>query len=147
MEQKNLDNRFFNFPLFVLPDRKKGAVIDKFRPILILVQEEDYQNDSKELLANILNAINISIDEQVYLLTIADDTRYNWLDYPTQLILSFGVPFKNIGIHYTVPPYRLLAYQDRQFLYVHDLTKIAAEKKWKAALWGEIKNFTVEYNS
>lgn len=145
MELKNLDNRFFNFPLFVLPNDEMKKTSTAFKPILVLIKEEDYQDENKKLLVNILNAINLSIDKQVHLLPVNADEQYDWSHYPTQLILSFGVPFKNIGIHYTVPPYRLLSYQNQQFLYVHNLTKIADDKKLKAALWSEIKGFKVEH--
>ncbi|MEM0992611.1 MAG: hypothetical protein AAGI49_06215 [Bacteroidota bacterium] len=109
----------------------------------MLATPDDFDEDNQVLLQNILKAVQIDLTTQAHLLLDTDKNTTHWSAYPVQLMLSFGVPLKNIGLNYTIPPYQLFTYQQQSFLCVDKLSKIAAQKPLKAALWNALKGFSV----
>ncbi|MEM0992915.1 MAG: hypothetical protein AAGI49_07745 [Bacteroidota bacterium] len=134
-----MNNSFYNFTLFSIGESKNSVQTTDFRPLLVLVMKASLNEANHTLLNKILSAIQLAPEKDVFLLAVEAEERIDFHAYACRAVLSFDVPLRQAGIHYPMQAYHLLDYNERQFLQVDDLAKIAAERDLKAKLWEALK--------
>jgi len=139
MTELNFDNRFFDFTLFDIPKNKINTNQAKNSSFVVIVERKKYEEENRIFLQKVMSAINLDLakDIQVILFDKASAIDFSALAYTN--LISFGVPLKQLGIHYNIQKYQLLQYNDKRFIVTDDLTKLAADKNLKAALWQNLK--------
>ena len=142
MDTLNLDNKFLDFKLFVLPETEKTAEDYKTYTLFILVYKKDYDEAARELLKKIIGAMKLDFEQEVLVKELEDGVRIDYNGIQTKTLVSFDVSMKKAGIHYPLQKYELLEYNNGQFLLVDSLSKIAADKNLKGMLWNVLKNIS-----
>ncbi|MEN0045817.1 MAG: hypothetical protein AAF806_02025 [Bacteroidota bacterium] len=140
MDTLNLDNKFLDFKLFVLPETESLAEIDKNYTIAILVNTDEYDESNQELLKKIIGAMKLNFEQEVFVYKLEEYENIDFNSINCKTLLSFDVSMKRAGVHYRMPKYQLLHYNNAQFLLADSLPKIAVDKNLKGALWNVLKN-------
>ncbi|MEL6719625.1 MAG: hypothetical protein AAFO82_22720 [Bacteroidota bacterium] len=140
MDTLDLDNKFLDFKLFVLPETENLEETDKTYAIAILVSADEYDESHQELLKKIIGAMKLDFEKEVSVYQLAENESVNFNAIHCKTLLSFNIPMKQAGVHYRIPKYQLLQYNEDQFLLADSLPKIAADKNLKGALWNVLKN-------
>lgn len=140
MDTIDLDNKFLDFKLFVLPETESSAETDKTYAIAILVNAEEYDESNQEFLKKIISAMKLDFEKEVYLSALKQGECINFHAIPSKTLISFDISIKQAGIHYPLKKYQLLQYNKEQFLLADSLTKIAADRNLKGMLWNVLKN-------
>jgi len=140
MDTLNLDNKFLDFKLFVLPKTENLGKTDKTYSLFILVRPEEYNESSQEFLKKIIGAMKLDFEQEVFVLKLQEGENANFHAINCKILLSFDVLMKPIGVHYPLKKYHFLKYNDCQFLLADSLPKIAEDKNLKGALWNVLKN-------
>jgi len=140
MDTLHLDNKFLDFKLFVLPETEKLAKENEVYRLFIVVDKEDYDEFTQELLEKIIGAMKLDFEEEVFVKIVEEGERINYNTIQSKALISFEVPMKQTGIHYPLKKYQLLQYNNGQFLLVDSLTKIATDRNLKGMLWNVLKN-------
>lgn len=140
MDTLNLDNKFLDFKLFVLPETEKSVETNEIHALFILVRQEDYDESNRELLKKIIGAMKLDFEKEVFVKVIEEGERINYNTIRSKALISFEVPMKHAGIHYPLKKYQLLEYNEGQFLLADSLNAIATDRNLKGMLWNVLKN-------
>lgn len=135
-----MNRPFSNIKKYALND--KECTLSNDSSICILVLEANYQDPEKELLANILKAINLSVDT-INLVVVKENTAWGSKLIRSSAIdtlISFGFDAKQTGFNiHNTPTYKWLYLEDAKILFCDALTQINGDKNLKMALWGQLQ--------
>lgn len=144
MEIINLNNKFFDFKLFVLPETKNIQREEDFCPFLVLVDKKDYDELNQDLLKKIIGALKFDFSKDVLVMEYEIGTILEFQPSSCRVIISFGIPLKHLGIHFSLQKYDLLQHRQHQFLLADTLKEISADKKLKGTLWASLQGVVKE---
>ncbi len=142
---------FFDFEVFVLPEKKSEFLIKKENTrcsILAIYFNKTNDPELEILLKNILSAVKLDIDKDIALLKTTPFERYSFNDIKQRLaikdLLFFGIPPSNFGLNHAVKPYQPLKTDNLRLVLFDSLEKVSGDVKKKKALWGCLKELYLE---
>ncbi|MEM8528982.1 MAG: hypothetical protein AAGG68_30400 [Bacteroidota bacterium] len=139
MDTLHSDNKFLDFKLFVLPETKKGVAARTYQ-LFILVNANEYDEASQDLLQKIIGAMKLDLEKDVLVAELEGNENLDANSIRYKTLLSFGLSTKRVGIHYPLKKYQLLKKEEQQFLLADVLPKIAADRNLKGMLWNVLKD-------
>ena len=110
------------------------------KQVLVFIKSEENEVKNIELLKNIIKALKIDFDEQVFLCELKDE---NYIikyipDTYTQLI-SFGIDFEKIGFHLDPTPYKIYKFEKYKVILSHSLNELNTDQNKKGQLWKSLQ--------
>lgn len=142
---------FLDFHLFSLTDwrqmenRLSGG---NRRGVLLVIDQQDDQKELTDFLGKILSAVQIDMEEDALLLKITKGENISFSHFArahtVHHALLFGVPPRQLGLHFAPPPQHPIAFGGRYFLYTSALQALFEEREapsrpLAAALWKNLK--------
>ena len=81
--------------------------------------------------------------EDVFQVQHTDKAQVNyqllWAKPGIKLVLVFGIPLADLGIHIQAKPYHLTACNPFQLYFVDSLDQVARSREMKAKLWNDLQ--------
>jgi hypothetical protein len=142
-----LKSNFFDFKIFAVPEPLKIKNItegDGNEGVLVLCQPPETAPDERDFLKRILQAVQLELDRDVFLVHITPDSRVSLSAIRRQAgikkVLSFGIGPDRLGLRFNTDLYRPLHHQDLTYLFADDIQTIheerqRGEKRRATALW------------
>lgn len=135
---------FNNFEIVRLPEDQNPEFIpfEKAGSPPVLVVSNPLNEEEKSLLSKIMQSINRTTDQNFLLVQLAEKSSGKLADQwfkEESIIISFGVPFSQLGFQLDKTLYRILKMAGKSFLLVDTLSKISGSADLKRKLWSQLK--------
>lgn len=146
-----MNNLFFDFDLFVVPEPKQNAKIHRGegkRGILVVYEPIEEELELTTFLGKVLQAAKIDMSQDIFLVPIRQEEGFSFRSFcrgkDVKEIISFGIPPEKLGLHLNYKHYLPLIFNQRTFLFTDALYAIFEErqlggKKMSGALWKALK--------
>jgi hypothetical protein len=133
---------FFNFNFYQLANSIQPNQTKPNNKITLLTLP--FQNEQEKLfLSKILQAINITDFNQLFLLELSPEMPFSWADFyqqtNTNIFIVFGRTGLALGWQFEMPLYQSITYQNQQFLFAENLLIVQADNHKKRLLWEALK--------
>ena len=96
-----------------------------------------------DFLGKILKAVQYDITQDVLLISLPQETQIDLTkmmrDVDISRVILFGIPLKDIGIHYNLPNYRPVTINSKTFLLAEKLGQISNNQLKKKDLWNALQ--------
>jgi len=136
-----LPHLFIDYPLYQLPEAIEAQVGNK--PLLVLVEAQDWNNQTADLLQKIVAAIKLEYNTQVEIVPVEEHKNYSFQVFRQQfgceIVLTFNVPLSKIGIYFELSKYLPLYHANIRVLVADALSVVSSDKELKASLWNGLK--------
>ncbi len=143
METKNNNtpsSDFFNFEIYRLPEwANQSNKVDPSKSILVLLKGAEEAEIA--LLGKIFQAVGKNLETDGCVINDMEWPSYKTIANASNFkqLLVFGIAPTEIGLHLNVKAYQVIAFQERQLLFSHDLKVIANDLAKKKQLWGQLQ--------
>jgi hypothetical protein len=135
---------FLNFDIYQLQNNADNLEIihdNNARHTLILMTSKD--KEQLDFLGKILKAVQYDITQDVLLISLPQETQIDLTkmmrDVDISRVILFGIPLKDIGIHYNLPNYRPVTINSKTFLLAEKLGQISNNQLKKKDLWNALQ--------
>ncbi len=131
---------FFDFPIYSIPSEKETQVIDLTHQLIVLVNDDEYGPEEKELLEKVLKAVDATI-EQIQLITTKQILHYQIATSSEQrpLIIAFGIRPEQLGLQLDKRLFQIMRLPRFALLFSQDLVTLSGDVNGKRALWQALK--------
>ncbi|HHJ49308.1 MAG TPA: hypothetical protein ENJ88_00195 [Phaeodactylibacter sp.] len=122
------------------PDLWRQAIGKNAKGVLVLSAEnEALSRDLFNFLKKVLEAVQIQLEEEALLLLTTPEKHLSFArisrEKDIQVLISFGLPAKNLGLHWSVNLYEPLTKNGCLFLFAERLSLIQNDRERKLRLW------------
>lgn len=141
MDAISLTKEFYDFQIFVTSEADDLPEMSgqNHKKLLLVVEREDYTDETKTLLTKIIQAVGFDLAEDALLLQLDSDRAISIPQvrslHEIDSLICFGMPLSRLGIHLQIPTYQITASALGQLLLADSLQHITQQKSAKAALW------------
>jgi len=125
---------------FEEPDLWREATGSNSKGILVLSTEnEPFSEDLFNFLKKVLGAVQIQLEEDALFIFKTPEKNISSAqisrEKDIQILISFGLPAKNLGLHWSVKLYEPLSKNGCLFLFAERLSIIQNDRERKLKLW------------
>ncbi len=116
--------------------------------VAVFLSQDDYTQESTELLSKILGAAHLNLEKDCFLCTLSPDTTahyYKGMDLKNvSKIIVFGLSPDNLSIHIKSNLYTTFELDGKSWFFAHSLQQFVLEKQQggkqkRLALWNVLK--------
>lgn len=143
MDVKELNNNFFDFQLFQVPDVRENSVESEGSyALVVFVQSTEYDENGKTLVSKIIQSINIDVsaamiikvepNETLQLSEIMETTQ-------TKKAISFGIETGRLMLNTATSSPSLLKFENYSMILTESLSTLTNVQDHKKKLWNLLK--------
>lgn len=133
--------------IYKIADAKKMDS-DKNHSIILLCRNSDLSNGGSELLAQIMGALNLSLEEDYTMIVLNDTEAFDFSSClqngHSNLVFSFGLEEKELCIQAYAPFYSKARFENATLIRSHSIKELKENKNYKGSLWSVIKEYKKE---
>jgi hypothetical protein len=109
--------------------------------LLVICQDSDLKEEQETLLKNIITAIKYDYQSDIFVATIAQNTKVliNEANIAYQKAIVFGLKPNQIGLNIEYVPNHLLSIGECDLIFAQTLTEINGNPTLKSALWKNLQ--------
>jgi hypothetical protein len=113
------------------------------KKLLIISKKSEEDVKLWDLLQKILGAVKHDLKNDTTHLVLHENQQFCLTDLFKQKtikkIICFGIAPKTAGLNFNITPYKAFEFENRTYLFVHDLQSISEKPALKKQLWNELK--------
>lgn len=133
---------FFNFSTYQIPDKKDISQIDLTSDLVIVVNEDAFANEERNLLKKILAAVGKDLEQsQVILLKNERNVKLSNPLNSENLLLIFGIKPLNLGLQISQNLYRQIKMSKKTYIFSQSLKNLPTLREDRRSLWQVLKAY------
>lgn len=148
-----LNFKYFDFPIYLDDSDNTDAYLQNDDAIFhVFVNVSDWNQENKELLFKILQAIKLDIKQEVQIIGLPDIVNNSEksinvhisenLDFSKKhRFLAFGLNANRLGLQIKTIPYKIIEISNLKILFSHKLSDLQKNVSYKKQLWGLLQKF------
>ncbi len=131
---------FTLFDSFEEPGLWSEAIGSNSKGIIVFSAEnQPLSEDLFNFLKKVLEAVQIQLEEEALFIFTTPEKNYSFVrisrEKDIRVLISFGLPAKNLGLHWSVNLYEPLSRNGCLFLFAERLSLIQNDRERKLKLW------------
>lgn len=130
--------------IYKIPNSRHRASEEVLQSMLVICKKSDLENGGKDLLLQIIGALNWKVDEDCSVLALDNNESISvasYLENDTKLIISFGLEEKELCLQAYLPHYVIGDFENGAIVRSHYIQELLKNKEYKGALWSSIKQY------
>lgn len=141
-----MSNNFLDFQIFA-PIETEELLQQCFgnnnKHLLIISRKSEQDTELWDLLQKILGAVKYDLKNDAIHLVLQPNQQFCLADllkkHSIKKIISFGIAPKTAGLNFDVTPYQSFVFDNKTYLFAHNLKAISEKPHLKKQLWGELQ--------